>query len=86
MNRAGCSGLQITEFRNSCNILYGREAWSLTFRQKHKKGSQISAHDLILYIALTNTVITECGPFRCLNDFCDEMFITDLKARSILSR
>jgi len=76
MARVGCSGLQITEFLNICNILYGREAWSLTFRERHKKGSQNSAHVLILYIALTNIVIIECGAVQCLKNFCDEMFIT----------
>jgi hypothetical protein len=80
MAREGCSGLLITEFRNSCNILYGREAWSLTLRERHKKGSQNSAHDLILYIALTNVVITGCGPVQFLKNFCDAIFITDLKA------
>ena len=42
MARTGCCGLQITEFRNSCSILYGREAWSVALRERHKKGSQNS--------------------------------------------
>jgi hypothetical protein len=83
MARAGCSGFQITEFINSCNILYGREAWSLTLGERHKKGSQNSARHLILYIVLTNIAIRGCGPVQCLKTFCDEVFITDLKAGSV---
>jgi hypothetical protein len=40
---------------------------------------------LILYVELINIVITGCGPVQYLKNVCDEMFITDLKTRSVLS-
>ena len=83
MARAGFSGLQVTEFPNSCNILCARETRSLTLRERHKKVSQNFARDLILYVAFTKIVITRCGPVQCLKNFC-KMFFTDLKAQSVL--
>ena len=62
MARAGFSGLQITEFRNNCNILNGRETCSVTLRGRHRRGLSKCGPCLILYVTLIDIAIIGCGP------------------------